>query len=142
MPNTVKKANDFIARSIESNVPANCFLVVDTHADAHTGGLQWGGGVTTAVKTSPASQVIIKFCGENFLQAMRKSANAARQFTVPDRPSWYSDSPAFRGGWRGLFVASCSPAVRVRVGFGDLKKLVQRQGTSLGHAFADPNGNP
>lgn len=114
----------FIARSIQSGVPANCFIVVDTHADTLSGGLQWGGG-TTSSKTAAASEVVGEFCGKKFLQEMQKASNAASNFAPPQTLGWYEGSPFLRGGWRGLFVASCAPAVRVRNGFLDLRRMVE-----------------
>ncbi|KAF8124448.1 hypothetical protein EV363DRAFT_1103554, partial [Boletus edulis] len=49
---------------------------------------------------------------------------------------WYDDSPFARGGWRGLFVASCSPAVRAEDGFRDLKTLVEEDKFDFVLAFA------
>ena len=113
----------FIASSIQSSVPANCFIVIDTHADELSGGLQWAGG-RTAPKTAPVSEILSEFCGKIFLAEMRASSVMARSCTPPKDPGWYEDSPFLRGGWRGLFVASCAPAVRAPQGFRDLKKLV------------------
>lgn len=121
----METGKDFIARSIQSNVPANCFIVIDTHADTLNGGLQWAGDATSS-QTAPASEVLEEFCGKRFLQEMLNASNAARSFVPPENPSWYEDSPFFRGGWRGLFVASCAPAVRVPNGFRDLKRLVEK----------------
>ncbi|KAF8124449.1 hypothetical protein EV363DRAFT_1178073 [Boletus edulis] len=64
--NTALKAMEagrsFVARSIRSKVPANCFVVTDAHSDALTGGLQWAGGVTS-VQTAPATDVLAEFVG-------------------------------------------------------------------------------
>lgn len=129
-PNGQKKAlketavgASFVARSIRSNVPANCFLVIDTHSDSHSGGLQWGGGMT-APKAGPPSDVLSQFCGAKFFKAMESASNAARNVGPPQKQGWYEDSPFLRGGWRGLFVVSCAPVVRVRGAFCDMKKLV------------------
>jgi hypothetical protein len=121
----MREGEDLLLRSIQSNVPANCFVVIDTHADTHTGELQWAGG-TTAVQTASARELLACFCGERFLELMKAASNAARAFVPPVNPGWYNGSPCFRGGWRGLFVASCAPVVRVERGFEDLRNLVER----------------
>lgn len=118
-------AREFVERSVRSHIPANFFAVVDTHADTHTGELQWATGPDGA-HTAPASDLLHNFCGERFLKAMQAASDAARVVVAPENPSWYNDSPAFRGGWRGLFVASCAPAIRVESAFNELKSLVVR----------------
>lgn len=118
-------AGKFVTRSIKSGVPANCFTVIDTHSDAHTGELQWGGGLK-GVRTATAGDVLSKFCGKDFLQSMQAASKAAGACVHTESPGWYNDSPYFRGGWRGIFVASCAPAVRVKRGFDGLKHLVAR----------------
>ncbi|KAI9568141.1 hypothetical protein HD554DRAFT_2172539 [Boletus coccyginus] len=115
----------FIDRSTQSTVPANTFFVVDTHSDTLTGGLQWAGGVT-APKMAPASELLSEFCGKPVLGAMMKAAEASRRFVPPENPGWYKDSPLYRGGWRGLLLATCGPAVRVPSGFKDLRGFVDR----------------
>ena len=116
----------FIDHSTASQVPANVFIVVDMHSDTLTGSLQWAGGVT-AVRTAPMSELLAEFCGAAFLDKAKDSAAAARGFQPPENPGWYKDSPFFRGGWRGLLLATCGPAVRIQAGFDDLKSLVDRR---------------
>jgi hypothetical protein len=127
----------FIDHSVASKVPANVFIVVDTHADTLTGSLQWAGGVT-AVRTAPMSELLAEFCGKAFLDKAKGSAVVAREFQPPENPGWYKDSPFFRGGWRGLLLATCGPAVRIHAGFDDLKRLVD--GCVFSVAFASCRG--
>jgi hypothetical protein len=119
----MEEGRELITRSLASNFPANCFIVLDTHANTHNGQLQWAGGVT-APQTADASEVVTEFCGADFLRLTRDASNAAMSSVCPPEPGWYSDSPYIRGGWRGLFVASCGPAVRHPAGFRDLKRMV------------------
>ena len=121
--NKMSSARQFVERSIRSHFPANSFIIIDTHADTHTGELQWGVGADGAY-TAPASNLLDNFCGSRFLKTMQAASNEARAFTAPTDPGWYNNSPTFRGGWRGLFVASCAPAIRVANGFNELKRLV------------------
>lgn len=130
-------ASKFIEHSMASKVPANTFIVVDTHADTLTGSLQWAGGVT-AVRTAAMSELLVEFCGKAFLAKVKESATAAREFQPPENPGWYKDSPFFRGGWRGLLLATCGPAVRIHAGFDDLKRLVD--GCVFSVAFASCHG--
>ena len=116
---------DFVALSTRSDVPANCFVVVDSHADTHTGGLQWAGG-KTAPQMAATSEIVREFCGQRFITEMARSSHAARSVSPPEKSRWYDASPPLRGGWRGLFIASCGPVVRVRSAFEDLRELVQR----------------
>ena len=60
----------FIASSIQSSVPANCFIVIDTHADELSSGLQWAGS-RTAPKTAPVSEILSEFCSKIFLAEMQ-----------------------------------------------------------------------
>lgn len=117
----------FIRRSILSDVPANTFVLVDTHSDTNTGGLQWSGGAT-GPKHVLASEVLQKFCGGDFLSAMKAAANKARGMKRPlQQTGWCDDSPSSRGGWRGLLLSTCSPAMRVPDSFRDIRGLVERQ---------------
>jgi hypothetical protein len=121
------KGARFIERSNRSGVPANVFVVLDTHSDNKTGGLQWGGG-TSKPKYSPVSQVVRRFCGEEFLAAMKAAATKARGTTPPSgaETEWYDDSVYSRGGWRALLLSTCSPAFRVERSFNDIRELVAK----------------
>lgn len=122
----MEEGRQLINLSLASNLPANSFIVVDTHANTHNGQLQWAGGVT-APQTADASEVVAEFCGAEFIRLTREASKAAMTAVCPPQPGqWYSDSPFLRGGWRGLFVASCGPAVRHLGAFKDLKRMVER----------------
>lgn len=119
------KGAQFIARSNQSGVPANTFVVLDTHSDNQTGGLQWGGSASKP-KYSPVSQVIKRFCGEEFLAAMKAAAMKAWGTKPPSgaESQWYDDSVYSRGGWRALLLSTCSPTFRVEGSFNNVRELV------------------
>ena len=114
-----------IERSIKSSLPANTFVVIDTHADTLTGGLQWAGG-SAGVRTAPVSDILLEFCGADFFERTKAAAETARKAREPDKQEWYTAAPFRRGGWRGLVLTTCGPAMRQRDGFNDLKMLVER----------------
>lgn len=117
---------EFLDLSIKSNVPANTFVVLDTHSDSLTGGLQYAGG-TTASQSAIASDVLDNFAGPSFLLKLRETAERARAPGFNTKSTGcYDTSPAYRGGWRGLLLSTCGPAMRVRNGFDDLLNLVRR----------------
>lgn len=72
-----------------------------------------GKGVVAAVQTTLVSNVLTNFCRKAFLEATKKSTEAACAFLLPENPGWYKDSPFYCGGWRGLLLATCSPAVHI-----------------------------
>lgn len=121
---SMRKAVEFIQRSTQSELPANVFVVLDTHSDVKSGGLQWGGGATRP-KFSPASELVARFCGQEFLGAMKAGADRARSMKPPSGGEWYDDSAFSRGGWRALLLSTCSPAMRVEGSFADIRGLVE-----------------
>ena len=52
----VGPVTNFIKATKTGNIPANIFVIFDTHSDANTGGLQHVGGVTGAV-VAPVDEV-------------------------------------------------------------------------------------
>lgn len=115
----------FIERSIALGFPANTFVILDTHAETDTGSLQYGGGKTNPT-FAPASEVVSKYCGGTLLKAA-KAANLCAETHGPTKnPKWFNDSAYFRGGWRGLLLATCGPAVRTANGLMDVKRMVER----------------
>ncbi|KAH0833794.1 hypothetical protein J3R83DRAFT_10941 [Lanmaoa asiatica] len=115
----------FIQDSIERGMPANTFVVVDTHAETDTGRLQYGGG-----KTQPdfarTSEVIDGYCGEVMLKTMEAANLSAQQHSASEASHWFNDSVYFRGGWRVLLLATCGQTFRVENGLIDVKRLVER----------------
>ncbi|KAI9459612.1 hypothetical protein HD554DRAFT_2176882 [Boletus coccyginus] len=132
----------FIQRSILSDVPANTFVLVDTHSDAVTGELQWSRG-STGPKNCLPSELIRKFCGDGFLQQMKVAADKARGLPPhPPQAGWYDDSAFSRGGWRGLLLSTCAPTMRVPESFQNIRGLVERQVLSFFLSFFLPAGKP
>jgi len=119
------KAVEFIQRSVQSRAPANTFIVLDTHSDAETGFLQCSGGQRNP-KYVMASEVVENFGGVDLPAAMRTAAEQALGAEPPKEVDWYSDSAFSRGGWRGLLLATCSPAMQVDASFKDLRGLVEQ----------------
>lgn len=117
------KAVDFIHRSTQRNVPANVFVVMDTHSDTSTGFLQHAGGECSPVYGLP-SDVVKRFLGQDLLGAMNNAANQALQAQPPQESEWYTTSQFSRGGWRGLLLATCSPTMQVEASFSDVRGLV------------------
>lgn len=52
----ISPATEFLKATRKANIPANVFVVVDTHSDAHTGNLQHAGGVSSAL-VAPVDEV-------------------------------------------------------------------------------------
>jgi hypothetical protein len=44
----LEPAANFLQKSVELGIPANTIIFIDTHSDANTGSLQYGGGRTNA----------------------------------------------------------------------------------------------
>ena len=128
-PKRMDEGCRLIERSIKSSLPANTIVVIDTHADTLTGGLQWAGG-TASVRTAPVSDILREFCGTAFFERTKAAAETARKARAPDKQEWYTAAPFHRGGWRGLVLATCGPAMRQCDGFNDLKTLVERYDSS------------
>lgn len=124
------KAVDFIKRSVESRVPSNTFIVLDTHSDDRNGFLLVGGS-QRCPQHSLTSDVVDRFCGEALAGAMGRAAEEALQAEPPRGDDWYSDSAFFRGGWRGLLLATCSPVMRMDASFHNVRGLVERYVPSL-----------
>ena len=131
----MRKCAQHTQLSIDSEVPANIFFALDTHSECNTGQLQYAGGATAPV-FSEVRSLLETFCGPAFFGALRAVAQAAvakgqyprvenkTPARMPDNP-WYNAAPSFRGGWRGLLLSSCGPAVTHRDGFTNLMKLLQ-----------------
>lgn len=101
--------------------------------------LQWGNDRGYPLE-SHTGEVLNKFCGEELLDAMKETTNAARgqKRDNPQEMDWYDASPYSRGGWRGLFLSTCSPAMRAPESFNDLKRLVERYASDPLYSF--PHG--
>jgi len=117
---------NLIARSIQQKVPANVFIVVDTHSEEFTGMLQHSGGKTGA-GLATLKEILREYLGPAFIDAMQRSSNAAR--SAPGKPigdrTWYDHSASARGGWRGVFLMSCGPAVNAKYHFETLQGLIE-----------------
>ncbi|KAF8124456.1 hypothetical protein EV363DRAFT_1178020, partial [Boletus edulis] len=118
-------AVSFMQHSINSRLPANTFVVIDMHSGATTGALQWAAG--SRPKSGLTSEAVKVCVGEEYLDAMKKAADLALQSSQgTSSKGWYDDSVYFRGGWRGLLLATCAPIMRVKDSFEDARRLVER----------------
>jgi hypothetical protein len=120
----------FMDRNIKAGFPPNTFLVVDTHSDEYSGMLQHTGGHTGGTNTT-ITEILNAYLGEEFVKAMKRSSDAARsdktvKKTVNGNTPWCDLTPNARGGWRGLFMVSCGPAIRVSHHFEAVKDLVEK----------------
>ena len=81
-----------IERSIKSSLPANTIVVIDTHTDMLTGGLQWAGG-TASVCTTPVSNILHEFCSTAFFKYTKAAAETAQKAGAPNKQEWYTAAP-------------------------------------------------
>ena len=117
---------NFLRKSVRSKVPANCFILVDTHTNDRTGELYWGSD-EKGVLESRTSELLQRFCGNSFMSAMKEASELAQGLKALDgEKKWYDASPYSRGGWRGLLLSTCAASMRVPGSFRDIKALVER----------------
>lgn len=121
----MKKCLDFIKRSVRSDVPANVFFVIDTHSQDGTG-LILTEDENRGARHSLPSECVRDYAGMQFLQAMHSAAELARNAPRNERDLWYDASAFSRGGFRGLFLVTCSPTMKVKRSFEDLRGLVEQ----------------
>lgn len=122
---------EFITRNLKAGCPPNIFLLVDTHSDEFTGMLQHTGGHTGGTSTT-ITEILLAYLGEKFLAMMRQSSTLARGDktvvkTINGNNPWCNPTAGSRGGWRGLIMVSCGPAIRVSHHFEAVKALVERR---------------
>ena len=124
--NKVEAGRALITKSIASKVPANVFIVVDTHSEQFTGLLQCAGGKTDG-GFAGVDEILAEYLGKAFREAMQSSSDAARNSAPKEVGSsdWYDDTPYTRGGWRGIFLLSCGPPVNASHHFESLLKMVE-----------------
>lgn len=124
--NKMEAGCTLITRSIASKVPANVFMVVDTHSQEFTGLLQHSGGNKDG-GFAAVDEILAEYLGKAFRAAMQNSSDAARNSAQKEIGSsaWYDDTAYTRGGWRGVFLLSCGPAVNATFHFEKLMKMVE-----------------
>ncbi|KAG2062972.1 hypothetical protein BDR04DRAFT_1164401 [Suillus decipiens] len=129
---------EFVRRNITCGFPPNIFLVVDTHSDEFTGMLQHTGGQTSGTSTT-ITEILVAYLGEKFVQVMNKSSKIARSDETVKKTingkQWSDLTPCARGGWRGLAMVSCGPAIRVSHHFEAVKALVENNFVDFVVAF-------
>jgi hypothetical protein len=120
----------FMRSNINRGFPPNTFIIVDTHSDEFTGMLQHTGGHAGGTNTT-ITEIVEAYLGTDFLKCMGESSDAARSddsalATAKMTKPWCDLTAKARGGWRGLLLVSCGPAIRVSHHFDCVLKLVKR----------------
>ncbi|KAG2335983.1 hypothetical protein BDR05DRAFT_1006280 [Suillus weaverae] len=130
---------EFMRRNIKAGFPPNTFVIIDTHSDEYTGMLQHTGGHTGGTSTT-VSEIMMAYLGNEFLSGMQAASTAARcdqtaSKTVSGKEPWCNLTARVRGGWRGVFMVSCGPAIRVSHHFEEVKALVRNHFVDFVLAF-------
>ncbi|KAG1868948.1 hypothetical protein DFJ58DRAFT_723355 [Suillus subalutaceus] len=125
--------------NIKAGFPSNTFLVVDTHLDEYTRMLQHTGGHAGSTNTT-ITEILLAYLGEDFVKSMKASSEAGRsdetvKKTMNGNAPRCNLTPRARGGWRGLFMVSCGPAIRVSHYFEAMKGLVDNDFVDFVLAF-------
>lgn len=120
---------DFIKEAIAAHKPPNMIVVMDTHSDSLTGYLQHQGGSTGAQSTS-VGQIVDLYVTSPLLVAMQGASGIARSTsgdakTPNGKSPWAGMTAKSRGGWRGLIMVTCGPAIRSPVHFESVRSLVK-----------------
>jgi hypothetical protein len=121
-------ANDFLEHSVKDRMPANTFVLLDTHSDELTGHLQHSGGQTNPMHTT-VGELVTAYLGKPLLANMVRCSQAAKQddgarFKLSGSKPWCEITTKSRGGRRGLFLVTCGPAIRQPNHFDEVHKLV------------------
>ncbi|KAG2355384.1 hypothetical protein BDR07DRAFT_1381575 [Suillus spraguei] len=123
---------EFMKRNIKSGFPPNTFIVVDTHSDEYTGMLQHTGGHTGGTSTTIV-EILTAYLGETSSDMARSDKTEIK--TIDGSKPWCDLSPRARGGWRGLLMVSCGPAIRVSHHFHAVRALVENDDVDFVLAF-------
>ncbi|KAG1847025.1 hypothetical protein DFJ58DRAFT_843341 [Suillus subalutaceus] len=120
---------EFMRGNISRGFPPNTFIIVDTHSDEFTGMLQHTGGHTGGTNTT-ITEIVEAYLGTDFLKCMGEASDAARSddstlTTAKSTKPWCDLTAKARGGWRGLLLVSCGPAIRVSHHFESVLQLVK-----------------
>ena len=81
---------NFVEQSTELDLPANVFVVLDTHAETDTGSLQYAGGRVNPA-FAPASEVVRDYCGEVLIGTMHAANLSAQNQGPAKNPKWFDD---------------------------------------------------
>ncbi|KIK35615.1 hypothetical protein CY34DRAFT_16908 [Suillus luteus UH-Slu-Lm8-n1] len=118
----------FLYCNILAGFLPNVFVVVDTHSDEFSGMLQHTGGHTDGTNTI-ITEILQAYLGKDFVTRMKTLVIVARndttmRKTLNGKAPWCDFTANTRGGWRGLFMVSCGPAIRMSHHFEEVKALV------------------
>ncbi|KAG1721315.1 uncharacterized protein EDB91DRAFT_1256570 [Suillus paluster] len=119
---------EFVQRNTKAGFPPNTFVIIDTHSDEYSGMLQHTGGHSGGTNTT-ITEITAAYLGAELLQSMGDASRAARHHkteitTKSGKKPWCDLSAKTRGGWRGLIMMSCGPAIRVHHHFKSVVQLV------------------
>ncbi|KAG2059845.1 hypothetical protein BDR06DRAFT_967416 [Suillus hirtellus] len=126
---------EFLHHNTAAGFPPNTFVIVDTHSDEFTRMLQHTGGHTGSTSTS-IREILMAYLGEEYMNASKEASITARmdwtfRKTVNGKEPWSNVMASCRGGWRGVFMVSCGPAIRVSHHFEEVRAMVQNTIRSL-----------
>ncbi|KAG1868953.1 hypothetical protein DFJ58DRAFT_723360 [Suillus subalutaceus] len=129
----------FLWDNTATGFPPNTFIVINTHSDEWTGMLQHTGGSAGGTSTS-IGEIPMVYLGEECLDALMRLLIAARSHKtehkmVNGRAPWCNLSAHGRGGWRGVFMVSCGPAIGVVHHFDQVMALVRENKVDFVLAF-------
>jgi hypothetical protein len=121
-------AANFLERSVDDGMPANTFVILDTHSDELTGHLQHCGGINNPMHTT-VGELLTSYLGQPLLGCMSRCSKAAKEdetvkFKLSGAKPWCEITTKSRGGRRGLFMVTCGPAIRQPFHFDEVRKLV------------------
>ncbi|KAJ8581503.1 hypothetical protein M405DRAFT_847007 [Rhizopogon salebrosus TDB-379] len=121
-------ATSFLDRSVDDGMPANTFVLLDTHSDELTGCLQHCGGLTNPAHTK-VGELLTSYLGEKLMAGMSRCSKVAKQddaikFKLSGAQPWCEITTKSRGGHRGVFLVTCGPAIRQPYHFDEVQKLV------------------
>lgn len=120
---------DFTEAAIQAGRPPNMIAIMDTHSDPLTGYLQHQGGVSGGQSTT-VGDIVRSYITPPLLLAMERASKISRNHP-PDGKTRNGNSPwkgmvaKSRGGWRGLIMVTCGPAIRSPAHFAAVQELVR-----------------
>jgi len=118
----------FVHESLHHGNPPNLLAMVNTHADGFRSILQPSGGCPG--ESTNAGELIRTVIGMELLELMCGASQLARIPVLPlslplGGSAWCDISLSTQGGWRGLILASCGPAILSKHHFPQVVKLVK-----------------
>jgi hypothetical protein len=107
-----KPVANFLEQSVANEIPANTFIVIDTHSDTYTGNLQHSGGQTHG-GSAPLGDVLESFLGKDCMDSMARAKRKRAELLTRSTESHANLNVVNPGGKTFVFLLTCGPAVRV-----------------------------